>query len=313
MPTLVAAAASAQPTEFFFSFSHKIYYSNRHAVPAEEVAEALLGLSRIVQKAPLVFKGLVSGCNLPKAALYVESIENGSLSEEVIVKFFFGSKRKMDRCLKRWREALGINLETAPGVLRTIIIALIFAGAVIAAQRYLSPAEKATIEMNHNTVINIGAAELQMTPDQLRAIITTVISNKDQLAADAVAVIRPAKRDRDASITFDNDPAKTIPPTVIDHIPSTVDPVREEDSTMHEHVTVELRALDLDSNKSGWAAVAPRVAATRLKLELGPNIQPEHLFGKASVTGTVEVVKRRNGEGTMVPKLIRLLEIDDVD
>lgn len=296
--------------EFTLSFSHRIYYTNRELVPAEEIAEALLALNRIVQRAPHVFQGLVPGTALPTAQLYIERLASGSLDEEIKIKLFFGSKRKMDRTLKRWREKFGIDLNTKGGVIRTIVIALILFGGYQAATHLLGDKEKAAIEISHNTIINIGAKELNLTADDIVKVIHATVSNKAQLAHDSVKVIRPAKSDPAAEIHIDGQPDLKITANEIAAIPFDLHIDKAEESERREHIEIHLRANDLDNTERGWAAVVPAVTGRRLRMELAPEINADELYGKKEIKGTVEIIKRKDTQGRMQLRSYRLESID---
>lgn len=295
--------------ELTLSFNHRIFYSTEYPVPAEEIAEALLALDKVVRRSPRVMKALVPGISAPKVELLVQKLESGSLSEDFIVKFFFGSKKKMERTIARFRDTLGVDLTSKSGVTRTIIWGLLLVGAYYAISGSEKPT-KPTVEISHNTIISVGAKEMNMTPEQLVKIIETAVSNKNQLAIEAVKVIKPAKRDSKAEITVDDAPKLKISNQVIAQVPFEFNPDRSEESKKHQHAEVHLRALDLDSSDHGWAAVVPAVSQRRLPLEVGESINSDNLFGQKVIYGTIEAISRRDKNGKMQLKSYRLLEVD---
>lgn len=296
-----------------FGFKHSILYTTEEPVPVADIAESLLALDRIVRRLPQVMRELVPGISLPKVELLVEKIETGSLLEDVVVKFFFGSERKLNRAIKRFREKLGVDLTTAKGTLRALLWGLVLVGGGWAASHYLGTPSKPTIEISHNTIINIGAKESNMTPDALVKVIETAVANKNQLAADAVKVIKPAKADPKAEIVVDGTKDLKISNEIILKVPAEFNPDKSEESAVLQHAEVHVRALDLDSNEHGWAATVPSVSPRRLPLEIGPGINPEDLFGKKIIKGTIEKISRRDPYGKMQLREYRLSAVDPED
>ncbi|MFA5058631.1 MAG: hypothetical protein WC485_11000 [Opitutaceae bacterium] len=295
--------------ELTLCFSHRIFYKTENPVPAEEIAEALMALSRVVQRSPAVMKRLVPGISVPTVELLVEKLESGSLTEDFIVKFFFGSQKKMDRAIKRFREALGVDLTSKAGVVRTIVWALVIYGAYYAITHSDKPA-KPTVEIGHNTIINVGAAEMNMTPDQLVKVIEAAVGNKNQLASDAVKVIRPAKTDPKAEIIVDGNSDLAVTNKVIVQVPSEFKPDKSEESKVVEHTEIRLRALDLDSSEHGWAAVVLAFSPRRLPMAIDPAINSDDLFGKKIVHGTIEALSRRDQYGRLQLRGYRLVALD---
>jgi hypothetical protein len=299
---------AAAPVALTLSFNHEIFYSTENPVPAEEIAEALLALSRVVQRAPALLRNLVPGISAPKVQLLVDRLESGSLTETFVVKFFFGTQKKMDRAIKRCREALGVDLTSNGGIARTVIWGLVIFGAYYAITHSSNPA-KPTVEISHNTIINIGAREIGMTPEALVKIIEATVQNKNQLASDAVKIIKPAKADRNAEIVLDGSDELKISRQTIAEVPAEFTPDKSEDSKTVQDLEIRLRAVDLDSTEHGWAAVVVHFSPRRLPLELGPGLNPDDLFGKKTIRGSIEAISRKDQFGKMQLKGYRLISI----
>lgn len=297
-------------------FRHRIFYSNQHAVPAVEIADALLALDRLVQRIPNVMRLAVPRTPKIKARLYVEQVESGSLQEDIIVALGFGSKEEMDTTLAMWRKKLGIDLKTRAGVIRAILYGLVAIGVYhaigVGVQKVFSPTpeQKAQMEVSHNTIIQIGAGELQMTPEQFSAVLKAV-PNQNKNAADAVRFIAPAKRDAKADIVIDGDATVSFPTDYIAATPTDFQPPDTSDFNVANDVAIELRALDLDSTSSGWAAVIPSISPRRVKLELAETIKPADLFGRKFITGDVEITSKKNKAGQPDVRGYRLIQVQN--
>lgn len=293
----------------------QFYFTNKHPIPAREVAESLLALDRVARRVPAVMRSLAGGGGaLPQVQLYVEQLQEGSLLEKVAVVLLFKSEKEMEITLLRWRKKFGINLTTSNGVLRTVMTGALLVGVSFAIGNCTATPEKPSIQFSDNTIITIGADELKMTPDELIKIITASVPKKQSLAVDAVTALRPAKRDPQAEIQLDGNPTLVIPSALLSAMPNEVKPEPIEDSTTYEHATLRLRASDGDNPDQGWAAILENdVSAKRIKLRLGVSINPDNLYGLKKVTGKVEVLRRRDAKGQMVVKEYLLHSVDPAE
>ncbi len=292
------------------TFTHNVYYSNKGLITATEVAEALLALDRIVQRTPRVLQAMTGSGRLPKIAVYVERLTEGSLDEDIKIHLLFGSKEQMKRTLKKWKKVLGIDLNTTPGMIRTLIYILLVVGGTYAVTKYAASDKPAThVEIKDNIVINLGS-DFKMTGPELVALVDKVVTKKTPLANDAIKVIAPAKKEPEAIVRLDKDVIFTIPRAFIDALPDEL-PAEENVTTRTiPHAEIRLRAADLDSSEKGWAAVVAGVSERRLRLEFAPSINPDDLYGKRVIHGTVEVISKRDSGGRMTVRSYRVVEID---
>jgi hypothetical protein len=296
--------------ELTLSFEHSIFYQTTEPVPAAKIAEALLALDRIVQRSPALLKRWVPGISKPKVQLLVARLDSGSLKEDIVVRFFFGSKTKMNRTIARIKKATGVDLNSKSGAVKALVLAALVYGAWYAMTHQDGRDAKPAIEISHNTIINIGAKELSLSAEDLVKLIEAAVPNKNKLAADAVTVIRPAKQDPNGEITVDGDQAMKITREFVRLTPEQFTAEKSEQTKVIEHAEVHLRAVDLDNSQRGWAAIVPAISTSRVALEIDDSIRGEDLFGSQIIHGTVEVVYRRDQAGQMQLRSYRLQVLD---
>ena len=191
-------------------------------------------------------------------------------------------------------------------MLTAILLSLILTSGYLALKSKPSthPHHIETIEINNNIVINIGAQLSEMTPEEFRLIIENSINDNDKLAKNAIKFIQPAKRDKFASITFDDTSSLSMTPETIKSMPSHViedDP--EEQIEEFQEIEVHIRATDLDHKRTGWGAVIPSISDRRTRMQLDPTINAEILMEIREVVGDVTVVFKIDEEGRRIPKL----------
>ena len=153
---------------------------------------------------------------------------------------------------------------------------------------------------------------VDMTPDDFRAIVESAVKDHDKLAKDAVAIVKPAKRDPKATITCDQNESLQVQQQSVSAMPAQTAPIEEEVYIKDfDSVYIEIRATDLDSTKKGWAAVIPDISEKRTRLQLDPTIKPTDVLAKLKFKGTVTVVYKTNKSGKKIPSLYLLRDIEN--
>lgn len=291
----------------------QIYYSNKELVPIKDVAESLLALEAIIRQSPDVLEAMFPGTKIQSVEIYINELKSDSIWEDVVVKFIFGSQKKFDEFIANARERIGMdNIMNNPQLLSSIILVMILSGGAyyLGKDKSATPEQKATIEANNNTIIQIGAGMVDLSTEDFKAIIDSAIKDKEKLAKNAIKVVNPAKRDPEASITFNDNEELRIQNESVKAMPRFVqEPEDEEYIEDYKNIELEIRAIDLDSTKRGWAVVVPDLHKRRVRLQLDPTVSPEDLLDKRKVNANVTVIFGYDKEYNKIPKLVFLREI----
>lgn len=302
-------------TAMEIAVSQQIYYSNKELVPIKEVAESLLALEAVIRHSPDVLEALFPGTAIQTLEVFIKEPRSDSIWEDIVVKFVFGDQSKLDAFIDDCRSRIGMErLVNNPKIFSAVILVLILMGAAyyLGKDASATPEQKAAIEANNNTIINIGAEMLGMTPEGFRLEIEGAIKDKPKLAKDAVRLVKPAKRDPEASITFNDTPELQITPESVRAMPRYVsEPEEEPYIEDYPAIQMELRATDLDSTKRGWAVALPEFGNQRVRLQLDPTVSPEEVFARRNFEGRATVMFASDKGGGRVPKLVFLREIVD--
>ena len=291
----------------------QIYYSNKELVPIKDVAESLLALEAIIRQSPDVLEAMFPGTKIQSVEVYINELKSDRIWEDVVVKFIFGNQQKFDEFIANVRERIGMdNIMNNPQLLSSIILVMILSGGAyyLGKDKSATPEQKATIEANNNTIIQIGAGMVELSSEDFKAIIDGAIKDKEKLAKNAIKVVSPAKRDPEASITFNDNEELRIQNESVKAMPRFVhEPEDEEYIEDYKNIELEIRAIDLDSTKRGWAVVVPDLHKKRVRLQLDPTVNPEDLLDKRKVNANVTVIFAHDKEYNKVPKLVFLREI----
>lgn len=280
----------------------EIYYKIEKPVEIQEVVDSLLAMERTIKLVPSILEKIFPGTSVDTIEVYIDAVVSGSLREKFLYKILFGSEAELDLFLEKLRKDMGMdngNMRKAAFIVGLLITAVVLSGGVYGFVKAFGKSEPAThIEANHNTIINIGATELGMTPEALRRILELALINKDQIAADAVKIIKPAKNDPDGEIIVNNDENTKIGKDTIRQFPSKVDPTEEVETNVYttfQNTEVHVRAIDLDNKARGWAAIVPRISMERMKMQIGGDIKLEDLMARPVFRGDIILVEKLKG------------------
>jgi len=292
--------------------THRIYYSNKEHIPLSEIADSLLALEGLIRQSPDVLENLFPGTKIYGVEIYLSELKSGSLYEDVLVKFVFGSQEKLDEFVSNLRERLGLqHLKDNNQLLSAILLVMtLTGGAYYYGKTNASSENKAKLEANNNIVINVGADFVEMKADEFRSAVEAGVKDKEKLTKNAVRFVKPAKRDPEAHIRFDNDKKLQINPEAVKAMPSHVaEPEPEEAIEDHDRVEVIIRAVDLDSHRKGWAAIIPDISERRVKLQLDPHIDGEQLMQHPAAIANVTGIFKYDEEGKKIPTLYFVRDI----
>ena len=293
----------------------QIYYSNKKLIPIKDVAESLIALEAIYRQSPDILEAIFPNTEISSVEVYISELKSDSLWEDIVVKFLFKDQKNLDSFIANLRESVGMdNIMNDGKLLAVITIAIIFIGGfyILNQDKSSTPEQKTIIEANNNTIIQIGAGLVDFSAQDFKALIDNAIKDKKSLAQNAAKVVVPAKRDPDATITFNKNNDLVISNEAIRAMPRFAQvPENEPYIEDFKNIELQIRAIDLDSNKRGWAVVIPEIHVKRIRLQLDPGIKPEVLIGIRKIMAEVTVIFEYDDDDNKIPKLVFLRKIND--
>lgn len=277
---------------FVFRTSHRLVYNTKKPVPIEEVILALRGLNGLLKLVPKVVSGL-TGVEIQKSEFHIESLESGSLIEDIAVSFFFKDRASLDAFIAK----AGANKAVKATVITIAITALVGYGLHLATASKSAP----NIVANNNTIINIGAGEVNMTPEAFSAIVKAAVGDKKGVAESALKLVAPARADPGSSLSVtENDIVLTnqtpieITSSAIAETPARIELDANERIEEYKNTPLVIRATNLDSKKLGWAGRLGN-REDRLPIELDPAVSPQDIFGRTSIKVDAALVFKEKG------------------
>jgi hypothetical protein len=263
---------------------HQIKFNTKHAVPVADLIKSLSALDNIINNMPNALAKLMDA-DVDGIELYFEKLESGSIVEDIIISVFFKNKENYDKAQK-W---IGENVTGRSILIGAVLGGLVTYGVILATGANKSP--NTSITANNNTIINIGAGEVKLTPEALQAIIESSVKDKKDLAKNAVNFLSPAKGEKNSSVSLDSEGIVNIDSASIEETPIKYETPKQTQTEDLKNVTINLRALDLDSKKSGWAgAIADKTE--RLKIELDPHVSEDEIRGRTQFKADVTLIFR---------------------
>lgn len=298
-------------SQFVFETTHRLYYSTEHAVPVGDIAKALIALEKIILSSEKAFEG-VTAVDIDKIEVLISKLESGSLIEDIVIKFVFKDQDGLDAFIAKVRSKTLENGMTGKSLVVGVVLATIVGtGAYYAASQGNSGGNQTTITANNNVIINIGAGEVGMTPEAFKAVVETAIKDKKALAENSVQLFKPARADKNASLTFDDNDYVRFSPEVIAATPTVVKMEKPDFTKDYSNLPVKIRATDLDHHKTGWAGTLPGLIDERILFKLAENVRPADL-NHSQVHADVTVFFKRKSRGSgseMVPDYVLIRNV----
>ncbi|WP_430415794.1 hypothetical protein [Marinobacter adhaerens] len=286
--------------------SYRLNYTTKKPVPIPEIIESLQNIEKLLKRTPAFIEKAFIELEVVSMSVYVDSLQSGSLREDFLIKYVFKGRENYDKAKEVYDKLLEDN-----SVIRNVVAlgigAMVGYGAFIA----LNPGQSSTqIEAYNNTIINVGG-EVGLNAEDISAVLRAT-KDKKQLAKQAVAVVRPAKADPQATIEMDDIPELTLNKEFISSAPDEYEPpVPSEKTETYRDVGIVIYASDRDKSDKAWAGIIPGVVDQRVRFVLADDVDPRKLHGRTQIRGDVVVTSRfAKSKKEYEPKLVEIESVD---
>jgi hypothetical protein len=281
-----------------FSSEHTFFYDTREPVTARSLADSLIGLEDLIERSAPLLEQLLGGIKIKDVRVEFTSIQVGSYKENLIVRIFCGKGRAMEKKIEEFRKAFKLD-SMGPKTVAAVAVGTLI---LYVAWQQLKPGDPARIHIENS--FNSFGSELNLTGEEVKGIIeATMGTKKAQIQRDVSRITNPGGVKHKGSITLDNQESLQIPDTILDYVPvgkgeiEEVDPIEEV-----ADVDMIIRAGDLDSPDSGWAAIIPSIKDARVPLHVSRDVNRDKLvFGKY-MKANVTIVYRTVSGGRRIPR-----------
>lgn len=267
---------------------------DRETLPTlQDVVDSLQGFDAIVKRFPKILPDLI-GVPVVSVSVDVKDVRIGSLYDDLIVKFMFGGQEQMDLFIHQMHE----KFMTHKAVPYLVFFALLIAGGVTA-YKVISPSEKPmepVINSNNVTIINMISADVGKDAETVKAIIERAVPHSDsiKLAKDSYKIFNAFGDSK--TLKFSEFQNYSLPDDVVRSFPEKSKVESVEDIREFKNVEVQIRAADMDSVKTGWAAKIPSVLDRRIKVKVNGFVNVSKIRIGANVRADIVVVYKSDGE-----------------
>ena len=280
-----------------------ITYETEGVTPVADVITALQATEALVKDAASVLRRFIDGLQVEKCSLNVRPLTQESpLREIFFISLFLAFQEDLEREVPSVLEDLfDISFSDDYDTLVTVaVLAIAFYGVGLAVDAVKKTFADSLPKEKFEDLVQVLAAETGKPAADIRNIIHARFGKPSaarRLVKSAKGVFLPSQRNKNAPMIVDRD---RIPTEMIREVPYPGDSDQETDFDRynpHTAVPLVLHAQDRDRSATGWAAVAPSVSESRLKLRVMDPIKPSALWGYDKIVADVVVVSKLTANG----------------
>lgn len=285
---------------FVYETKFRIKYTTKNPAPIPKIIKSLKSLHAILPTIPEIIEGWLD-VEIERGEFLIESIESGSLIEDIIVKLFFKDKEELDKLLTKIREKPMLR-NTIAGL---AVGALVTYGAVLA---FGSDKPSQQITISNSTIVNVAASQTGLSAKEIEEVVKQATSKqRKKIAENAIDLVAPAKSDSSAEIKIfgDSDKTENAQPEIfrltadqVASVPSIVNLAPLERLEDKSEISIIIRAVDLDSEKSGWKGKLED-GDEIVNIELDPKVNKANIYGKTKIVADATLIytdKRKKNE-----------------
>jgi hypothetical protein len=303
-------------------FRHGIEYPDNHGIPLSDIAATLIAQERLLPVVSGMLQELYPGLSIEKAAISLDNLRHGSLSEAFFVAIFIVFQKELESEVPELIEHItGVHVSDRYDTVVTVLfmIALYYSAKTIfeRGKKKVSPSQKANIlEDDYKTYVNIGSLTMNVSEKEIESALERVVPKKSEplLARAALDIIRPAKRGGNGRIIPRGLPE--VSAASVAKFPTELAFTELADDTFPIHMQdalLEIRATDRDKTKNGWAGriSADGVTTKRLPVVLAPGVDPEALHHRDEVRVEAMLESKITEDGGTKPVRIHVFRTLD--
>jgi hypothetical protein len=299
-------------------FPHRLTYVSSRPWPLEDVITNLQAQKRLLEEGIALLDRIIPGLEVTATEIRITRVTTGSplVTDFLVLLYSEYQEQIEDQVVVQIEKMFGTDIPAEYNGLVTLgtLAATYFVSrwAYEAIRGKSKPAPPSIhIQGNYNTVVNTLSDKLNVSTESIDDAIQKQLplNKRRQLIASVAKFLRPRSDGLIVPIRVDGAP--DIDPETISELPSDTD-LQQLDDTSNIDVTgarIEIRAVDRDRTKTGWAAriSGDKRFGKRLPMDLYPTVNQDELAKHESVVADIIVMGLRDTNGKFVPKRIHLI------
>lgn len=295
-----------------------ITYETKGLTPVADVIEALKATEVFTRDAISLIPSVIDGLHIEKSSLNVRILSQESpLKEIFLVSLFLAFQDDLEQEVPPMIEdILNVTISDRYDTIVTVLfLVVVFYGAGLAIDAIKKMAAQSLPKSRYQELVGILAGETGKSRDEIEKIIQAKFQKPAaarQLVTQAKRLFLPSQRENNVPVIIDRD---RIDSATIREIPYAGEAEKKTDFdryTPYSSVKMELHAKDRDKSSTGWAAVAPEISASRLKVRVMDPVQAAELWGNDELVADVVVVSKLTAQG-YTPAEIQITKIVNLD
>jgi hypothetical protein len=291
----------------------RVEYKTEDPVPIPEIVGSLLSLQMLLEEASNNLEIFVPGLTIEKVDIRVEEISHGSLKELLLLGLFGVFQDELNQELPELvKEFMGVEMpENTHTLLTILVLVAIVYGADYVKSIVINGAKETLTSTWKKNLIQDLADKTGRTYEETKRVLDEKYgksSRINRLADASVKFFRPSKRQGNAQIDIGN---RRIEPRFIED--TETDFIYEEASNAEksqnvEGVKLQIHQMDLDREKSGWAAIPTGLHPKRLPMKLVDGVTAEQVWGNDEIIADIVLISKRKGTD-FVPSEIHVIRV----
>lgn len=288
----------------------KLYFATEEPVAIQDITKSLLALEKLSKRFPDMLECLTD-ISINGYDIRVQRLESGSLLEDLVVKLYFDDPEKMEQ-FKEFLEntPMGKALKWGVGGVLTLLLV----SQMMVAYQTFTGDETPSIQANHNVIINVGADQLGISPDEAVKLAKVGASgNRKKLFQAARDVLRPVEGHQNASLQVPGVDPQSFSYTseALSEVPFEADVNAAERDLDYEEVLLQIRALDRDKADAGWWGVLPSVVGeSRIRLHFDDDVDIDSILYKPEAKVDVTITYKNDlNHARLIPKYATITKI----
>ncbi|MBZ9574410.1 hypothetical protein [Modicisalibacter sp. MOD 31.J] len=287
----------------------KLHFETKQPVAIKDIATSLTALDKLSKRLPAMISHL-SGVEVDGYQLNVSSIESGSLIETLGLIVFL-STPDQQQALRDYLENSAMGKPIKYTLVSLLVVALMNDAYSILTK--FTKDDAPNIQGNNNTVINITADSIGVSPEELRSAISQVnAGGRKELVRASLDVAKPiANHENAALFAGDVESPVSIPSEVFEEVPFDADLSAHERDFPYEDVLLQIRELNRDSKEVGWKGIVPNVVGDKkLKIVFEDGVDPGLATTVPEVRADVVITYKNDiNKSVLVPKYVTVTRV----
>lgn len=299
------------------NLTHQVTYDLKGNAVISDVANSLVANEKLIKLSCLILEDCIPGFKIESIDVKLKRVLNESPLTEMLgyALVMVYQKELIAEVPPIVESILHTDIPHKYDTIVTIVAMLLVIHGIEAFYKRIFPAKKPeSAQKDYTQLITVAGDLIQVPSSKIDEKVKERFSKglKILLQKTALDFIKPARREKGVKIYAPD--GSVISSATIQEVPKDTDLFDEElEQIPMQNVEIEIRAIDKDRKKQGWAAVIKDATEKRLRVEVYPTIDAKKIYGKDKIRGDIILVNKKDEGGEYKPHMYNLIKVYDDD